>query len=141
MGAVVGGLFVICALAYLRDPPWLLHMETGFEGWTHLTGERPFRWMAGRASFFVPSDYRWIDIPLRAMFVGKNRAPYVVRVTVNDRMAGGAVLEDEQWTTIRVPLQVPASWSRRVVRIDLHANRAWTQRRISVQVGEVLLER
>jgi hypothetical protein len=131
----------IATLMYLRDPPWLLHMETGFEGWTHIAGERPFRWMAGRASFFVPSDHRWVDIPVRAMFVGQNRVPYVVRVSVNDRMAGGAVLEDEQWRTIRVPLQVPASWSRRVARIDLRANRTWTQRRISVQVGEVVLER
>ena len=132
-------VLAVALLAYLRDPPWLAGVESGFEGWQHAPGGERYRMMGGRASFFVPADHRWVDIPVRAPFASP--APFILDVKVNDRMAGGAVLTDERWTLIRIPLQVPPGWSRKVVRIDLHANRAFSERRVSAQVGEITLER
>lgn len=131
---------VLALILYLRDPVWLARVDSGFGGWERNRAGIRFRWMMGRASFFVPSDTKAIDIPLHALFITANRAPFIVRVAVNDRIAGGAILPDERWVTAHIPVQVPASWSRRVVRIDLHVNRTWSERSLGVQVGEVKRE-
>ena len=133
--AILTCVWGLALLAYLRDPPWLAGVESGFEGWQRTPAGEPFRMMGGRASFFVPADRRWVEIPVRAPFASPS--PFVVKVMVNDRPAGGAVLTDEAWKTIRILLQVPPGWSRKVMRIDLHANRAFSERRVSVQVGEI----
>ncbi len=44
------------ALAYLRDPPWLDHMESGFRRWETAADGTRYRWTAGHASFFVPAE-------------------------------------------------------------------------------------
>jgi hypothetical protein len=132
---------VLAALVYLRDPAWLINFDSGFYGWEHNRAGQRFRWMGAHSSFFVPSEATAVTIPLHALFLTDDRSPFVIRVDLNDRPATRVVLPDEQWTSARLRIVLPQTWSRRVARIDLHANRTWSDRAISVQVGEPTIER
>lgn len=133
------GMLALAGLLYLRDPAWLINFDSGLYGWEHNRAGQRFRWMGARASFFVPSDAKAVSIPLHALFITDDRRPFVVRVDVNDRPAMQVVLADEQWAPAELRVVVPKNWSRKVVRIDLHASRTWSDRAISVQVGEVAI--
>jgi hypothetical protein len=132
---------VIGAVIYLRDPAWLIRVDSGLFGWELNRARQRFRWMAGHASFFVPADARSVTIPLHALFATDDRRPFIIRVDLNGRPATQVVLPDEQWATVRVPIVLPSNWSRRVARIDLVANRTWASGEISVQVGEIGIDR
>jgi hypothetical protein len=148
-------LVVVGTLAYLRDPGWLIHLESGFYGWERNRAGQWFRWMGPKASFFVPSDAQAVTIPLHALFITDDRSPFTILISVNDRLATKVTLPDEYWKSARVPIAPqsvgarlgrtapvkPPWWSRRVMRIDLRANRTWSERAISVQVGELQLTR
>jgi len=132
---------LVGALAYLRDPAWLIHVSSGFGRWQQdQTGTR-FRWTRGRASFFVPADTRLARVPLRALLRTAEREPFLVRIDVDDRFANLVALPDERWTVADVRI-VPAQgrWQRRVVRLDLHVDHTWSDRGLGVQVGEVRVE-
>jgi hypothetical protein len=121
-------------LAYLRDPPWLIHMESGFRRWeTDSTGVR-YRWTSGHASFFVPSGATNVTIPLRTTFANPAEWPIAVTITIDDRAADRIVLSDDGWRSST--LRLPPGGRRRVRRIDLRADRARDGNR-AVQVGEV----
>lgn len=134
-------VLVVAGMIYLRDPAWLINLDSGLYGWEHNRAGQRFRWMGGHASFFVPSDAKTVTIPLHALFITDDRRPFVIRVDVNDRPATEVVLADEQWTPAQLRVVVPQHWSRKVVRIDLHASRTWSERAISVQVGEAVIEK
>ena len=125
--AVVGGaLLLASALAYLRDPPWLLTLTSGMRPWeTDDTGARA-RWMGGHASFFVRSDARTIEIPLRTSFETSDTWPVTVAITIDDRPADRLVLAGLAWQRSTIRLPAPGSRHDRT----RHDNRG-------AQIGEI----
>jgi hypothetical protein len=81
-----GVAIMLTALAvYLRDPPWAGSITSGMRAWEEDPPGTRFRWTAGRASFFIPSNATTMTLPMRAVFPGKNGQPVVVSVSVDDR--------------------------------------------------------
>jgi hypothetical protein len=134
--ALVVAVLSFAALAYLRDPPWLLSMSTGFSRRGLDPHGTVFRWIAGRASFFVPSDARTVDIPLRTTFDRPGDLAITVTVTIDDRPADRLVLTDATWR--HSILVLPRPGGRRVRRIDLSIDRVREEGR-GVLVGEVVV--
>jgi hypothetical protein len=126
-------VIVVGALAYLRDPPWLLTTTSGLGDWQSDAGTR-FRWMGGHASFFVQSDRQVVIVPLRATFDRPADWPIVATVTIDDRPADRVVLSDSAWR--RCILRMPRGASRRTRRIDIRVNRMRDNAR-GAQVGEI----
>jgi hypothetical protein len=114
-------LVVAAALAYLRDPPWLLRVESGFRSWETAADGTRYRWTGGHASFFVRADASEIAIPLRTTFA-----------SLDDRPARRLLLIDDQWQ--RVTLALPPRGGRRVRRVDIRVDRTRPGNR-GVQAG------
>ena len=140
-GWITTALAVVAAgsiLAYLRDPVWLAHVESGLHGWrTGPDGVR-YRWTTGHASFFVPSSAARLTIPVRVTFDQAGDPPVLVRIAVDDRPADEFELRDDRWTARRIVL--PAPGSRRLRRIDIRVDRLRADHR-GVQLGEIVLDR
>jgi hypothetical protein len=124
---------VVGALAYLRDPPWLLQTESGFRSWESDETGTHFRWMNAHASFFVRSTGTSVTIPLRTTFT-EGDWPITVTVSIDDRPADRLQLTDAVWH--RSELRLPPPGSRRVRRIDIRASRSRPDAR-TVRVGEI----
>ena len=108
-------------LAYLRDPPWLIHLSSGLAAWrTDATGIR-YRPMGGRASFFVPAGAAAVTFPVRARFESPEDWPITATFSVDDRPVERLVLADGSWRTVTIDLR--RATRRRVRRIDIHADR------------------
>ena len=135
------GAFAIALLVSLHDPAWLISTDSGLFDWERNRAGQRLRWMGSHASFFVPSDARAVTIPLHALFITDDRRPFVIRIDLNGRPATQVILPDEQWQSVRLRIVLPEHWSRKVARIDLRANRTWSERAISVQVGEPIVEK
>jgi hypothetical protein len=132
--AAVAGLATL--LVYLRDPPWLIEVRSGLgRVRTDASGIR-YRRMEGRGSFFVPGDAGSVTIPVRAPFSSPSDWPITATFFVDDRLAERIVLSDGRWRRVIIPLR--ASPWRRVVRIDIHADRT-RARNHGLDVGEVEL--
>jgi len=129
-----------CALLlYLRDPSWLGSVTSGFHHWEQdATGVR-FRWMGGRASFFVPAGAARLEIPFQALFPAGPSDPFVIDVRIDDRRVTQVILREEGWIIAMVPIRVTPT-SRRFRRVDLYANRTWSEASLSVQVGDLKVE-
>lgn len=134
LAAGVAVVALIAALAYLRDPPWLIHVTSGLRGWEQTDEGTRYRWMNGHASFFVPADKATIDLPLRAIFERPSDWPINAEILVDDVTAARVAFEDERWQVVRVGL--PSPGSRRVRRIDIRVDRTRSSER-GLQVGEV----
>jgi hypothetical protein len=137
-GFVVSSLTCVCvlaALAYLRDPAWLIGIESGFRSWETAADGTRFRWTGGHASFFVRSDAAGITVPIRTTFSSRSDGPVTVAFTIDDRPAERQLLTDDAWHRVRLVL--PAGGSRRVRRIDIRVNPTRSGNR-GVQVGETL---
>jgi hypothetical protein len=132
-GALIAAFAIV---AYLRDPGWLGGVTSGFGRSERDGGGVRFRWMGGRASFFVPAAATQVDIPLSAPFALPS-APFVIDVRVDDVRAAQVVLSREGWMTVTVTI-LPRPTSRRFRRVDLRANRTWSERSLSVEVGDVV---
>jgi hypothetical protein len=129
---------VVAALAYLRDPPWLAGMESGFQRWqTEADGTR-YRWIAGHASFFVPSTATAIVIPTRTAFDEPGDPGLLVSITIDDRGADEFVLRDDRWQAHE--LRLPPPGRRRSRRIDVRVDRLRHGMR-GAQIGEVVVVR
>lgn len=130
-------LATAAALAYLRDPPWLIDETTGLRPWQRAADGRRARWSGGHASFFVPSNVRALRVPIATTFddtePGGDR-PMLVSFSIDDRRAGRTVLTGPGWQD--VTLALPAPGTRRVRRIDLRTSVTRTDNR-GVQIGEV----
>lgn len=124
------------ALAYLRDPPWLLGMTSGLRAWETAQDGQRIRWAGAHASFFVPSNAESVRIPLRTTFDRAGEWPIAVAISVDDRPAGRLILSDSAWRESVVRLPPPGS--RRVRRIDIRADRARDDNH-AVQLGEITL--
>jgi hypothetical protein len=125
---------VAALLAYLRDPPWLIGVSSGFGRWEADRSGTRYRWMGGHASFFVPADAGTLDIPLRAAFDSPEDWPISATITIDDRPADRLMFTDGEWKTSR--LRLPPRGTRRVRRIDIRADRTRPGNR-GLQVGEV----
>jgi len=131
---------VAAALVALRDPVWAGRVSSGFRSWEEDPPGTPFRWTAGRASFFVPADATAMTLPLRTEFSGPNGAPTEVEIRSDDRYLATVRLPDRHvWTRTRLPLGGRAG--RRYRRIDVRVNRVVPPFMLGVMVGEVELTR
>jgi hypothetical protein len=118
-----GAALLVCALAYLHDPPWLGEVTSGMLRWEEDPPGTRFRWTMGRASFFVPSDATTMTLPLRAVFPGPNGRPVIVGVSVDDRWLAEIELpRPDEWVRTSLPLPRTAT-SRSFRRVDLHISR------------------
>jgi hypothetical protein len=130
----IGTAGLVSALAYLRDPPWLAELESGFRRWETASDGTRYRWTGGHASFFVPAASRAIVIPARTTFNDPADPPVLVSIAIDDRQADEFVLRDAQWRAHE--LQLPPPGHRRLRRIDVRVDRVRPGLR-GVQVGEI----
>jgi len=128
-------IIVVAALAYLRDPPWLLSTTSGMRPWERDAAGTRMRWLGGHASFFVPADAHVIEIPVRTTFERPDDWPIAVSVSIDDRPANRIVLTDAAWRRVVVTMP-PRGW-RRVRRIDLRMDRTRDDNRAAA-IGEVV---
>lgn len=122
------------ALAYLRDPPWLISVESGLAGWQTAPDGTRSRWTGGHASFFVPAQASTLVLPVRATFPNPSDWPQVLTITVDDRTRGRIQLTDAEWHSVTVALD--GATTRRVRRIDIRVDRVRPGNR-GVQLGEI----
>jgi hypothetical protein len=125
-------------LAYLREPPWLERVESGFHRWQTTAGGRRYRWTTGHASFFVPATAAAIVIPARTTFDDENDPSVLVSVEIDGRPADAFVLKDDEWVERRIRMPLPGR--RRLRRIDLRADRVREGNR-GAQIGEIVMMR
>ena len=131
--AIVVCLATAALLAWLRDPAWIAGIESGFGRWERASDGIAYRWTAGRASFFVPSDLASIQVPLR-LPMQPGDWPAAVTISIDDRPADRVVISEDGWQTRVIPLPPPGS--RRLRRIDIHVDRTRPGNR-GVQAGEI----
>jgi len=130
----------LCAvLWWLRDPSFAPKAETGLRPWQTAADGTRYRWTAGRASFFVPTGWPTIIVPLRALDDGSGALPVVVELRVDGRLVDRVTLDDDRWRAWRMPVGRLKS-SRRYRRVDLRVNRVGPDRYRGVQLGEVRSE-
>jgi hypothetical protein len=126
-------LALVAALAYLRDPPWLLHVTSGLSTPERDEAGVEFRWTRGHASFFVPADAPAVVLSMRSLNDTPSDRPITVTISIDDRPAEVVSFQDESWRDVRLPL--PPAGRRRVRRIDLKLDRLRSQHR-GVQLRE-----
>jgi len=138
----VRGAWALAVLAlafYLYDPPWAGSVSSGLRPWEEAPPGTRFRWTAGRASFFIPSDATSMTLPLRAVFPGPAGSPTTVDVRVDNRLLTTVALPDpDEWVRPRLPLG--RLGRRRFRRVDLEVNRVVGPFTLGVMTGEVALE-
>lgn len=134
----LGSIALAGAAAYLRDPPWLVDVSSGFGRWHRDPGGRAYRWTGGHASFFVPAEARVVRIPLRRS--GPEGDPVIVRIDLDDRPASLVALRDASWRDVAVRLPPGAGRGRRAVRVDLRASRTFGPRSLGIQVGRIRID-
>lgn len=125
-------LVIVGAIIYLRDPPWLASIESGFGRPERDSDGVSYRWTSGHASFFVRSDAATLTIPIRA--AGTIGSPVIVSITIDDRPADRLTLSDDRWN--ESVLRLAGATSRRHRRVDIRVNRTRAGNR-GVQVGEI----
>lgn len=112
---------LVAVLAYLRDPPWLLRVTSGLgHRSTDETGQT-YRWTGGRASFFVPSEARTLELTMRALKGTAADWPINATISVDGRPSELVPFPDDAWRRVRIRL--PPRGGRRVRRIDIHLDR------------------
>jgi hypothetical protein len=132
---VAGGIALIGALAYLYDPPWIGNVTSGMREWDYSEPGMVFRWTAGRASLFIPSDAKAVMIPLRSGIPGPLTGEVPVEIRVDGRFLATIRLTDPAaWVRQELPLGNRAT-HRRFRRIDLHVPRAVGQGNRGVMTG------
>ena len=132
---IVGGVALVAALAYLRDPPWLANVTSGMREWDYSDPRMVFRWTAGRASLFIPSDAKAVMIPLRSGVPGPLMGEVPVEIRVDGRFLATITLTDPmEWVRQELPLGNRVT-HRRFRRIDLHVPRAVGEGNLGVMTG------
>ena len=129
---------IALALAYLRDPPWLLSYNHGLRAWEVDADGKRVRWTGGHAAFHVPADVRSLTVPARSLKDNPTDWPITALITIDDRPTERVTFQDESWRTIT--LRLPAPGSRRTRRIDIRLDRVYAGNR-GLQLGEVELRR
>ena len=127
---------LVAALAYLRDPPWLAGMESGFRRWETAAGGVRYRWIAGHASFFVPATATAIVIPLRTTFSDPGDPSVRISIAIDDRLADEVVITDDQGSARA--LRLPPPGRRQLRRVDVRVDRLRPGMR-GAQIGAVVI--
>jgi hypothetical protein len=136
LSVIITGL--VAALWYLRDPPWLAGMESGFRRWETAADGTRSRWIAGHASFFVPATATSIVIPVRTTFDDPGDSRVRVSIAIDDRLADEIEVAHDRWTAHT--LRLPAPGRRRLRRIDVRVDRLRVGMR-GAQIGQVVVVR
>ncbi len=131
--AVLTGI-CIAALAYLRDPPWLLSYTHGLGPWEVDGQGTRFRWTGGRASFHVPADVGRVALPMRSLRESPADWPITATITVDDRPVERVSFDDDSWHLLTIRL--PPRGSRCCRRIDIKLDRLRSGGR-GIQLGEL----
>ena len=132
---IAGGIALIGALAYLYDPQWIGNVTSGMREWEYSDPAMVFRWTAGRASLFIPSDATVVMIPLRSGIPGPLMGEVPVEIRVDGRFLATITLTDPAaWVRQELPLGNRVT-HRRFRRIDLHVPRAVGQGNRGVMTG------
>ena len=124
---IVGAMLLLAALAYLRDPPWLIHVTSGLGHWETARDGSRYRWTSGHASFFVPSSADVVTLRMRAPKRDPGEWPITATVTIDDRPADALKVNDEHWSVVR--LRLPSRGGRKVRRIDVKLDRLRSENR------------
>jgi len=138
LSACLVSVVILGALAYLRDPPWLAAVESGFRSSETSTDGTRYRWTSGHASFFVPDTATAIAVPARTTFDTPGDPSVLVTISIDDRTADEFVLRDDGWHTRT--LSMPPPGRRRHRRIDVRVDRVRDGNR-GVQLGEITVLR
>lgn len=121
----------------------LSHVSYGFYNWETTEARGRFRWTGPRATFFMRSSVRAIEVPPPPVLVA---APHAVQVdiVVDGHAAQRIVLDDGRWRAVRI--DAPAS-TERFWRVDLHVTPTYVpravlpnssdERELGVAVGEI----
>ena len=118
---------VVAALAYLRDPPWLVRVTSGLGKWeTDRDGAR-YRWTTGHASFFVPSSAEFVTFRLRAPKDDPRDWPITATISIDDRPADVIKVNEDEWSPVR--LRLPPRAGRSARRIDIKVDRVRSDNR------------
>jgi len=136
IGAIAAVLAVAAALAYLRDPPWLIAQTSGLHAWEQQAGMPRYRWSGAHASFFVPAGAGTFEIPMSTTFDEHDDKPMMITVAVDGSTAARLVLTDASWQRVRISLPPPGS--RKVRRIDVRTNVTRDDNH-GVRLGEIQL--
>jgi hypothetical protein len=124
---LVATLLILAALAYLRDPPWLIRVTSGMGRWeTDRDGTR-YRWTSGHASFFAASSTEWVTFRMRAPKSDPRDWPITATITVDDRPADVIKVNEEEWSVVR--LRLPSRGGRKLRRIDVKLDRLRSENR------------
>lgn len=129
----VAAMLLVAALAYLRDPPWLIRVTSGLGEWQTDSDGTPYRWTAGHASFFVPSSAEFVTLRLRAPKDDPRDWPVTATISIDDRPADAVKVDAEAWSALRLRLPPPGERSLR--RIDVKVDRVRSGNRgVQIQI-------
>lgn len=137
---IVPALLLVAALAYLRDPPWLGEVTSGFSTWREDEAGRRFRWTTrSRASMYVPADAVLVTLPLRLGAARQDGEPVRTSVAIDGRVFATVSLDDPaRW--VPVSFSLPRTASRhRAVRVEILVPRLVGRDHLGVQVGEAIV--
>ncbi len=136
MKRLIAVVAIVGAVAYLRDPSWIGAVTSGLRPWEEDPPGTRFRWTAGRASFFVPSDATSLTIPLRSVFPARLGGASAVQILADGRWLATVRLDDPTaW--VKTTLPIGGRTTRRYRRIDLRVDRVVPPFMLGVMVGEV----
>jgi O-antigen ligase len=118
----------------------------GFHDWEVDNRGQRFRWTTDRATFYVPTGVRTVEIPLRAWNPAGWRSTSV-DVDVNGRRMNQLDLDHSSWTAVvlRLPPRAPDRYWRIDMRVDPTGRpnrinpRLTDDRLLGVRVGEIQL--
>lgn len=119
-GLPAAAVVFVFALAWLRDPPWLLHYSSGLGRVETGPDGAPARWAGPHASFFVAADAGEVRLRLRAPFSPPGGRAVTVSIALDDVPVERMVLIDHAWREAVFRMPHPAN--RRVRRIDVRAD-------------------
>lgn len=130
----IGIVVLLGALAYLYDPPWLVHQTVGLRPpQTDGDGIR-FQWTGKHAAFYLPSGAETVQIPVATTFDDRDRDPMIVTFWIDDARAARVLLSDAAWHDVQLTIP-PRRW-RRLVRIDVRTSVVRPDNH-GVEIGEI----
>jgi hypothetical protein len=135
-------LLLAAALAYLRDPPWLGQVTSGFSTWREDENGRRFRWTTrSRASMYVPAEAALVTLPLRLGAARQDGRPLAASLAIDGRVFATVSLDDPaRWVPVSFSLPRGAI-RRRAVRVEVLVPRLVGRDNLGVQVGEAVIRR
>lgn len=110
-------------LAYLHDPPWLIHQTVGLRRPEVGRDGIRFQWTGSHAAFYLPSNAGVVRVPVATTFRADDphgRDPMIVTFWIDDVRAARVLLTDSNWQDVE--LTIPHRRWRRLVRVDVRTS-------------------